>query len=118
MSRRHYIVDMDRRNFKMLKKAYEIQPKTYEELTAIEGIGAKTIRSLALVSSLIYGEEISWKDPVKYSFAHGGKDGIPYPVDKKLMDNNTELLQNAIKDAKLGNKDKLHAVKRLHRFYQ
>ena len=118
MPKRHYITDMDKRNFDMLKKAYEIQPKTYEELTAIKGIGPKAIRSLALVSDLVYGKEISWKDPVKYSFAHGGKDSIPYPVDRKLMDDNTELLQNAIKESRLGNKDKLQAIKRLHNFYQ
>ena len=81
-------------------------------------MGPKVIRSLALISELVYGEEISWKDPVKYSFAHGGKDNIPYPADRESMDNNTELLKNAIKDAKLGDKDKINAIRRLHNFYR
>ena len=118
MPSRHYIIDMDKRNIETLKKAYEIQPRNYEELAAIKGVGPKTIRSLALVSELVYGEEISWKDPVKYSFAHGGKDNIPYPTDMELMDNNAELLGNAIKEAKLGDKDKINAIRRLHNFYQ
>lgn len=118
MPARHYIINMDKRNFDTLKRAYEIQPRNYEELAAIKGTGPKTIRSLALISELVYGKEISWKDPVRYSFAHGGKDNIPFPVDRKLMDDNAELLQNAIKDAKLGNKDKISAMRRLHNFYQ
>ncbi|HLC60677.1 MAG TPA: DUF763 domain-containing protein [Candidatus Nanoarchaeia archaeon] len=117
MAPKHTIIYMDKRNIETLKKAHEFQPQNYEELVSIKGIGAKTIRSLALVSELIYGTEINWKDPVKYSFAHGGKDGIPYPVDRKLMDDNTEILRNAIKDAKLGNKEKLSAIGRLGRLY-
>ena len=70
-----------------------------------------------LASELIYGIEISWKDPVKFSFAHGGQDGISMPVDRKLMDQNTELLKNSIKDAKLGDKERLGAIKRLSSFY-
>ena len=117
MAPKHTIIYMDKRNIETLKKAHEFQPQNYEELVSIKGIGAKTIRSLALVSELIYGTEINWKDPVKYSFAHGWKDGIPYPVDRKLMDDNTEILRNAIKDAKLGNKEKLSAIGRLGRLY-
>jgi len=59
-----------------LRKAYETQPKNYEELISIKGLGAETIRALALISELVYGEKPSWKDPVKYSFAHGGKSVI------------------------------------------
>jgi len=118
MPANHYIIGMNKRNFEMLKKAYEVQPRDYEELAAIKGIGPKAIRSLALISELVYGAEISWKDPVKYSFAHGGKDNIPYPVDRELMHDNALLLENAVKDAKLGNKDKINAIRRLHNFYQ
>ena len=116
MNSRHEIIDMNKRGMDMLNKAYEMQPKTYEELVAIKGIGAKSIRSLALISDLVYGKPASWRDPVKYSFAHGGKDGIPYPVNRKLMDENTELLKDAIISAKIGDKDRLNAIKRLTEF--
>ncbi len=114
----HLIKNMEKINIETLKKAYELQPQNYEELVAIKGVGPKTIRSLALISDLVYCKKASWKDPVKYSFAHGGKDGIPYPVNKKIYDSSTELLKNAIKQAKLGEKEKLYAIKRLHQFYK
>ncbi|MBW2992695.1 DUF763 domain-containing protein [Candidatus Woesearchaeota archaeon] len=114
---RHDIIGTEELNMKSLKKAYELQPKTYEELVAIKGIGPKSIRSLALISDLIYGKPASWKDPVKYSFAHGGKDGFPYPVNKKIMDSSTSLLKDAIKQAKLNQKDRLYAIKRLEKYY-
>lgn len=117
MMPRHTIIDMDKRNVEMLQKAYELQPENYEELVAIKGIGAKTIRSLALISELVYGAEISWKDPVKFSFAVGGKDSIPYRINKKHYDETIEIMKNAINDAKLGAKEKLSAIKRLSNFY-
>ncbi|MBI2657223.1 DUF763 domain-containing protein [Candidatus Woesearchaeota archaeon] len=117
MTPKHAIIDMDKRNIETLKKAHELQPSNYEELVAIKGIGAKTIRSLALASELIYGTEISWKDPVKFSFAVGGKDKIPYEIDRKHYDETIDIMKNAIRDAKLGDKDKLGAIKRLSSFY-
>jgi hypothetical protein len=84
-------------NWEALRVAYERQPRNYEELLCIRGIGPATIRALALISELIYGEEPSWKDPVKFSFAFGGKDGVPYPVDRKTMDEVTDILSNAMK---------------------
>ncbi len=71
---------------------------------------------LALISDIIYGKPASWKDPVKYSFAHGGKDGIPYPVDRKLMDDDTKLLKDALRNARIGEKEKLKAIKRLNSY--
>lgn len=114
--RSHYIKNMGRRNIETLKKAYEIQPKNYEELVAIKGIGAKAIRSLALVSDLIYGTKASWKDPVKFSFALGGKDKIPYEIDRKHYDENIEILRSAVDEARIGDKDKLNAIRRLQNF--
>ena len=96
-----------------LRRVYEIQPKNYEELIRIAGVGPATLRGLALVSELIYGEEASWKDPVRYSFAFGGKDGVPYPVKKCAMDEASTILKNAIEMAKIGKKDKIEAIKRL-----
>lgn len=111
---RHSIIEQDKINMETLKKAYEIQPRNYEELVAIKGVGSKTIRSLALISDLVYGKRASWKDPVKFSFAHGGKDGIPYGVNKKIYDKSVSILKEAIDNAKLGDKDKLYAIKRLN----
>ncbi len=100
-------------NWKAVKRAYDIQPRNYEELMSIRGVGPATVRALALVSELVYGEKPSWVDPVKYSFCVGGKDGVPYPVDRKTYDETIQILDNAIKQAKVGSKEKLNAVKRL-----
>jgi len=118
MPRTHLITNMNKINLQTLKRAFEYQPKNYEELVAIKGIGPRIIRALALISELIYSTPPSWEDPVKYSFAHGGKDGIPYPVNKMTMDESTQILGNAVKNAKIGNKDKLNALKRLSNLYK
>jgi len=131
MSRVHEIENMNKTNFETLKKAYEFQPETYEELIAIKGVGPKIIRSLALISELIYGKNPSWKDPAncnmngksfnfkpveKYSYAFGGKDKIPYEIDKSHYDETIGLLRNSIDNARLGDKEKLFAIKRLNYF--
>jgi len=100
-------------NWNAVKRAYDFQPKNYEELIGIRGIGPATVRALALVSELVYGEKPCWEDPVKYSFCVGGKDGGPYPVDRETYDETIEILENAVKQAKIGEKEKLNAVKRL-----
>ena len=82
----------------------------------LKGFGPKKIRALALISDLVYGEEASWKDPVKYSFTHGGKDGFPYPVDREVYDNSIQTLKQAIDESKIDKKDKLNAIKRLDDF--
>ena len=116
MPRTHFIINMNQRNLETLKKAHDFQPQNYEELLSIRNIGPKSVRALALVSEIIYGKTPSWHDPVKYSFSHGGKDGIPYPVDRDIYDKSIEMLQTGIQQAKLGNKDKLNALKRLNTF--
>lgn len=113
---RHGILEQEKINMEMLRKAYEIQPSNYEELVAIKGVGPKSIRSLALISDLVYGKRASWKDPVKFSFAHGGKDGYPYRINKRQYDKTIDILRGAIDNAKLNNKDKLHAVRRLSNY--
>jgi len=113
MQSSHLIPRMRERDYETLKKVYEMQPENYESFIMVEGVGPKTIRALALVSQLIYGAKTSWNDPAKFSYAHGGKDRIPYPVDKVLMDENTELLREALKQAKLGDFEKRNALKRL-----
>ena len=100
-------------NWEALERAYQLQPSNFEEVLEVRGLGAATLRGLALVADLIYGEEPSWKDPAKYSFAFGGKDGVPYPVDAEGMDKAIETLEEAIKLAEAGYKEKLEALKRL-----
>jgi len=102
-------------NWKAVSRAYEFQPKNYEELLGIKGIGPSTVRGLALISELIYGEEPSWRDPVKYSFAYGGKDGVPFPVDRKAMDESIGILKQAVENAKIGDKERILILKRLRR---
>ncbi len=109
-------VDIGRGGMAVLKRAYEIQIGNYEELVALEGMGPKKIRALALISELVYGAEPSWKDPAKYSFAHGGKDGFPYPVNRETYDSSIQMLKDAVEEAKIERKEKLYAIKRLRDF--
>lgn len=102
--------------FSKLRDLNEFQPRDYEELLAFGGVGPKTIRALVLTSKLIYGTEASWKDPVKFSFAVGGKDGTPYPVEREAYDRENEILRNAIEESRAGRKEKLHAIRRLENF--
>jgi hypothetical protein len=94
---------------------HERQPQDFEELLGLQGVGPKTIRALSLISELVHGVAPSYRDPARYSFAHGGKDGIPYPVDRKTYDQSIELLSKAINRAKLGLTEKKEAVSRLSR---
>jgi len=103
-------------NWGALEEAYRIRPTNYEELLAIRGLGPSTARALALVAEIAYGAKTSWRDPVKFSFAFGGKDGIPFPVKRATMDKSISLLKEAIDEAKLGREDKLQMIRRLRSF--
>jgi uncharacterized protein len=83
----------------------------------IKNIGPKTIRSLVLIAELIYKTKPSFRDPAYFSFAHGGKDGIPYPVDKKNYDCSIEIMEKAIKKTDIGQKAKRDALEKLVNFY-
>jgi hypothetical protein len=116
LPRRHAIEVADihpDRMYKIFTKTYERQPENFETLLGMEGVGAKTLRSLSLISEIIYGVPSSFKDPARFSFAHGGKDGIPFPVDRNTYDRSIEILQNALERAKVEDKDKMAAIKRL-----
>jgi hypothetical protein len=102
-----------RRLNETLERAHARKPKDFEGLLETKGVGGKTIRALALLSELIYGKKPSWRDPAKYSFAHGGKDGRPYPVDRIEYDRSIEILRSALSSAKVGRSEKLNAFKRL-----
>lgn len=113
MPRHHYIKSLSKHSIETLRKAYEIQPRNYEHLLSLDGMGPATIRALALVSEIVYGKPPSWQDPAKFSFAHGGKDGIPYTVNRKDYENSVSMLKQAIENANVGEKDKLNALRRL-----
>ena len=100
-------------DWKKMNDIYEWQPKNYEEFIAFKGVGASTVRALALISELIYDAAASWIDPVKYSYAHGGKDGVPFPIDKIAMDKTIQIINQGIHEASIGKKEKLRALKRL-----
>ncbi len=115
MPARHGVIKMDisKKGWEVLEQAYEFQPRNYEEMVSLNGMGPKKLRALALVSDLIYGTQPSWDDPVKYSFAHGGKDGTPYPVDRDVYDSTIEVLKDAVERAAIKETHRLHALKRL-----
>ncbi len=98
---------------KIFLTAYEHKPQNFESLLALEGIGPKTLRALSLISELVYDTPVSLRDPASYSFAHGGKDGYPYPVDRKTYDSSIQFLAQAVEKAKIGDREKLEAFRRL-----
>ncbi len=103
-------------NWDTLARVYEFQPQNYEELLSVRGVGPATVRGLALVAELVYGDEPSWEDPVKFSFAFGGKDGVPYPVDRQAMDESIQILKDSVESAKIGEKEKLQSLQQLRRY--
>ncbi len=109
----HLITELTERTMLALLRAYEIQPQDYEELVAIRGIGPKAVRALALVSDLVYGKPPSWKDPAKFAFCVGGKDGVPYPINREHYDKVNSILKQAIEESKIDRKEKINAIKRL-----
>lgn len=97
----------------MLWLAHENKPEDFESLLMLKGMGPRTIQSVALVSEVIYGTPTRFDDPARFSFAHGGKDGHPFPVPIKVFDETINTLQTAIQRAKIGNSDKMDAIRKL-----
>jgi hypothetical protein len=98
---------------KILYKVCETKPENYERLVSLEGVGPKTVRALSLVSEVIYGAKPSYQDPARYSFAHGGKDATPYPVDRKTYDSTISFFQNVISKMKIASSEKRKLQSRL-----
>ena len=98
----------------VLATAYESQPQDFESLLLTPGLGPRTLQSLALVSEVIYGTPSRFTDPARFSFAHGGKDGHPFPVPLKIYDESIRVLRDSIEKSKLGYKDKSDCIRRLH----
>lgn len=99
----------------LLYMTREMPPENFEELLLLKGVGPRTLQSLALVSEVIHGAPSRFQDPARFSFAHGGKDGHPFPVPLKIYDETISILQKGIERSKLGNSDKLKSVEKLHR---
>ena len=98
---------------RILQQLYESQPADYEQLLYTPGVGPKTIRALSLVSEVMYGAKPSYRDPARYSFAHGGKDATPYPVDWQTYDATINTLQDAVKKSRINPIEKDKAMRRL-----
>jgi len=113
----HHDVRMEDVNMKrlgaMLWATHENRPEDFEELLLLKGMGPRALQSLALVSEIIYGTPTRFEDPARFSFAHGGKDGHPFPVPVKIYDETIDTLQRAINRAKIGNNDKIDAIRKL-----
>ncbi len=98
---------------KILYKVCEIKPENYERLVSLEGVGPKTVRALSLVSEVIYGAKPSYQDPAHYSFAHGGKDATPYPIDRPTYDSTISFFQKIIEKLKIPPSEKRKLENRL-----
>jgi uncharacterized protein len=98
---------------KVLLSTYEANPKNFEEVLAVPGVGPKAVRALALVSEVVYGSPASVRDPARFSFAHGGKDGHPYPVNRAVYDQSVDWLREAVNKARIGHTERLKALRRL-----
>ena len=96
-----------------LAAAAEAGPSDFADLLMVPGVGARTVRSLAHVAEVIHGAPCRFSDPARYSLAHGGKDGHPFPVPTKVYDETIRVLKTAVANAKLGNDEKLDAIRRL-----
>jgi hypothetical protein len=99
----------------VLNMAYNRDIDNFEDLVMMKGVGPKTLKSLAMVSEVVHGDASRFEDPARFSFAIGGKDGRPHPIDTKAMDETIDMLQNSVEKAKMGDKEKSRAIKRLHR---
>jgi hypothetical protein len=106
----------DRHLRRILARTYERAPKDFEALLGIEGVGPKTLRALSLVSEVVHGAPASTRDPARFAFAHGGKDGTPFPVDRETYDRTIQVLGGAINRAGVDRSEKVAAFRRLARW--
>lgn len=98
--------------------AHETNVSDMESLLLLEGVGPRTLQSLTLVSEVIHGTPSRFSDPARFSFAHGGKDGHPFPVPTSVYDETVEVFDKAIRQARLGDKEKSDALKNLSKISQ
>jgi hypothetical protein len=96
--------------------AHDQQVSSFDQLLSLQGVGPRTIQSLTLVSEVIHGTPSRFNDPARFAFAHGGKDGHPFPVPVRVYDETIDILQKSIQQAKLDAPEKAKAIKDLHSF--
>jgi hypothetical protein len=96
-----------------LAAAAERGPKDFPELLLTPGVGARTVQALAMVAEVIHGAPCRFSDPARFSLAHGGKDSHPFPVPLKVYDRTISVLKHAVAQAKLGNTERVDALRRL-----
>lgn len=113
---RHHPLPQGKRLSASLYKAFLEQPADFQGLLSVSGVGPQTIRALSLLAELSFGAPPSRRDPARYSFAHGGKDGHPYPVNRETYDQSIQVLQEAVSRARIGQHEKMQALKRLAAF--
>jgi len=101
----------------ILLKTYAEAPQDFQGVLLTKGVGPKALRALSLLAELLYGEPPSFRDPARFSFAHGGKDGRPYPVDRDLYDRTIEVLKECLWAARIGYTEKLRALRRINSLY-
>ena len=114
---RHEIIDTDisKKAVELLKTANDMQLDSYEKLMSIKGLGRKTLRSLAIISSLIYDNEVYRRDPIMYSYNLGGKDGIPYRINLKDYDDVVSAMSEIVKSTKVEGSEKERILKVLNK---
>jgi hypothetical protein len=100
----------------VLAVAYERDLRDFASLLLVEHLGPRTLQSLALVAEVVHGTPTRFSDPARFSFAHGGKDGHPFPVPLKTYDETIGVLRRSLDAAKVGDTDKMEGMKRLHAF--
>jgi uncharacterized protein len=98
-----------------LAAAAERGPSDFAELLLVPGVGARTVEALAHVAEVVHGAPCRFSDPARFAFAHGGKDGHPFPVPLKVYDQTLSVLRKAVESAKLGNDERLGALRELDR---
>jgi hypothetical protein len=103
----------DRHMESILTRTYENPPKDFAALLGTAGVGPKTVRALALASELVHGKPLSHRDPARFAFAHGGKDGTPFPVDRATYDRTIEIISGALNRASVDRSEKVSAFRRL-----
>ncbi len=116
MPRREYITVKDvnlSRIGRFLDSIQAEHPKDFSSVLSLPGVGPKTVRAMSLIADLVYGAPTSFRDPATYSFAHGGKDGYPFPVDRALYDTSIRLLTDAVRRSRLNDHEKGAVLRRL-----
>jgi hypothetical protein len=104
---------VERRLHGALAAAADCGPKDFAELLLVPGIGARTVRALAMVAEVVHGAPCRFSDPARFSLAHGGKDRHPYSVPLKVYDHSIAVMKSAVRKARLGESEELAAIRRL-----